>query len=367
MSEERKMILQMLKEGKISEEAALRLIEALGDNKEQVEANKFDFLGNTQKFADNLVKSVDKILKKTGEKISSIDIDYDFDLDLGDKYKYSFGKNRSKANKVEQFDVNTDDEIKVYINNSNGPIEVLKWEENYVQVKTDVDYNEKYLDEDYDFVNNSFENGILTIDSSNKKYKKQPFNASIKVFMPEVNIGDVLIKSNKGSIKASEIKANNFIIKSVNGSVTVSDLYGNKLEIKTTNGTINTNLITGEDIKLETINGKINYNQGQVKNAVIKTINGTINADLVGLNSEHMNLDTVNGSININLEDLTRPIKLEASKLSKLLSNLDVSNEFTEAVEDDKKSILTTKSYTEDAENKLLIEASTVNGRISVE
>ena len=65
MSDEKQMILEMLKEGKITVEEASNLIDALGGKKSRVNSD----------FVSRLSQSLDSVIKKTTETISNFDLD----------------------------------------------------------------------------------------------------------------------------------------------------------------------------------------------------------------------------------------------------------------------------------------------------
>lgn len=76
MSKEKLLVLQMLKEGKISEEEALKLLEAMGEDKntkKNIGENKFKFLEDD--FVSKITDSIASIGRRTQEAIQKINIE----------------------------------------------------------------------------------------------------------------------------------------------------------------------------------------------------------------------------------------------------------------------------------------------------
>lgn len=84
MSKEKLLVLQMLKEGKISEEEALKLLEAMGEDKntkKNIGENKFKFLEDD--FVSKITDSIASIGRRTQEAIQKINIEETIsDIDL---------------------------------------------------------------------------------------------------------------------------------------------------------------------------------------------------------------------------------------------------------------------------------------------
>lgn len=101
MSKEKLLVLQMLKEGKISEEEALKLLEAMGEDKntkKNIGENKFKFLEDD--FVSKITDSIASIGRRTQEAIQKINIEETIS-DIGS----TFSKFKGKTEQVFDYDL----------------------------------------------------------------------------------------------------------------------------------------------------------------------------------------------------------------------------------------------------------------------
>ena len=75
MSREREMILEMLKDGKITNDEALKLLDAIGENKSQEKQSTSSNKIFDDSFVDKVTDSISKIGTKTEEAIKKLNLD----------------------------------------------------------------------------------------------------------------------------------------------------------------------------------------------------------------------------------------------------------------------------------------------------
>ena len=130
MSEEKKLILTMLKEDKISEEEALRLLEAIGQNeKEETEKTNFSkkeesFENSVNSFVSKIITGVETAINKAGDAINNMDFDISNINISGSK----FNANTTKTYKIE----NIEEPINLFINNLQGAIQIQSHNQDFV-------------------------------------------------------------------------------------------------------------------------------------------------------------------------------------------------------------------------------------------
>ena len=134
MSEEKIMILKMLKDGKISEEEALKLLNAVGEKKGEktykpnkrneihIEADDYDVIDASDKFASKISNFVNKIVTKsleTAEKgMRDGHVYANFSFDDGDRFK-------NKKFATLKLDVDKNKKYDLIINNTNEKVVIL--------------------------------------------------------------------------------------------------------------------------------------------------------------------------------------------------------------------------------------------------
>lgn len=369
MSEERKMILKMLKDGKISEDEALKLLDAIGQNDEKVyEGNTTNsFAESTQNLANKIVSGVDKILKKTGEKLNSIDIAYDFDIDLGDSRNYSFSRFKSKTNKRKVIEVKDLESPNLLVNNTNGKIKVDTWDMDYIEVNASVTFNEKYVNESYDFVEDYVNGDNVEIRVAHHNSKKQPFNVDLDIYVPKKRYGNVDVRSTNGLVDVSFVESNVFHGENVNGKLEVKKVIANEVKLESVNGKVLAQEVETTNLDLDCVNGKIEFFDNLAKDISVNNVNGPIVGGMISEITGKLSIESVNAGIELNNLNFERPIRLETGRLAEYTTRLELSEKFANVRKENRKTEATSASYSDMAENKLEIFISTVNGRIKVQ
>lgn len=136
MSKEKLLVLQMLKEGKISEEEALKLLEAMGEDKntkKNIGENKFKFLEDD--FVSKITDSIASIGRRTQEAIQKINIEETIS-DIGS----TFSKFKGKTEQVFDYDLEKSGDVdSIEVENYNGKITIhgLEDEEEELDEKKD--------------------------------------------------------------------------------------------------------------------------------------------------------------------------------------------------------------------------------------
>lgn len=372
MTEEKKLILKMLKEGKISEDEALKLLDALGSNEDikiDGDSKSKSVIENTQHLADKLAQSVDKILKKTGEKLNKFefDYDYDFNFDFGKNKSYSFSKFRKELVKNLDININSGTLKSLTLSNFAGNFIFESWEEDYIKIKAVINYNDRYLDENYNFFTVEEDESSINIKTNYSKFKKQPFEVDFYVNTPYKNIASLEAKSVNGDISAINISPESIKFSTVNGTVNISDIDVKNLQIKSTNGSSSAKNITGESAKFSGINGNISLHDINFENTSLKLVNGDISIEYLGESSNGIESETINGKIYINIDEIDKPITINAKKSNKYTGEINISPEFN-IIKDDNVSVkASNRLFDENVENPLVIDLSTINGKIRVE
>lgn len=369
MSDERKLILRMLKEGKISEEEALKLLDAIG-NKETssqmgAEFNEQSFETKAQNFAEGIVNTLDQAFKKIGDKLGQIDIGYDFDIDLGPGRRYSFNNFKSRLTKVYTAEV-SDEISKLYVENKNGQIQIKESQDDVVSIEVDFKYDERYIDEAFDPITYEIVEGQLEILPKETKNKKEKFIADLIVSLPRnKNWKQAEIKTSNGKLSIQKLKASNMQAKSNNGKIELESVEADQVKVKTTNGGISVIGVSASELEISAINGQILLDHNLAKDIQLDSVNGALEVT-VGLDTQTLSASTVNGRVNLEVQDINRPMRAELYHASKGNSDPRLPSVFTQ-IEKVKDGVLaSTDNYEEDSQLKLDLKASTVNGRIDI-
>ncbi|GAE44874.1 DUF4097 family beta strand repeat-containing protein [Mesobacillus boroniphilus] len=258
MKEERKRILKLVEEGKMTVDEALFLIEKLEQGKTQRQANtaylttdvkfeeakkeefkKEDF--NTYKFnsmKDKVLDFVDSAFKKIK--------DFDLDLNFGQSVDIShiFQRGDAYLNHVD-------------IDMANGSVKVVPWEQKDVRIECSA---KVYRVENQDEARKKFlEDAIFTIENQKLRFSVQQkwMKVDAVIHIPKEEYENVRIRLFNGSIEGENLTVKDCRAKTANGKVLLGNLECGKLETETANGTINISRSAIKDLEAETINGAI--------------------------------------------------------------------------------------------------------------
>lgn len=341
MGDERKMILQMLQDGKITAEEAERLLKVLNEPaaEPKVEEKSKPSEATPSEFVDwkgweNRKQSYKQA--SGGLKISQYiesfiqklkDVDFDFNFGTYETVNHIFQDHPEEVNRIE-------------VDVKNGSVELSPWDEDFVQVDCEVkvykvaskdEAREKFIRETlFETVNHKL---LFACEPRDMK-------VTATIYIPKKTYDSIDLSLFNGDMNGQAIKAKNLHAKTVNGSITFPGLHVEKAEIETGNGTIS---VEGkaEDIELETLNGPIKA-VGAFRDLDAETFSGLITAKLsepgvISLKSttgnvrvsvpKHMQINgelvTAFGSLNCEVGsfEVLREKKEMAQRLLKFVSN----------------------------------------------
>lgn len=349
MTEEKQIILNMLKEGKITVEEASDLLGAIGDKK----SRDNDFTGR-------LTSTVDSILKKATEAISAIDLDQAFDIN-------NFNlKGEINSHK----DVRVDDEIdEIKVDLVNGEILVEKSTDPGIIITSDV-FSKKANLEDY--INIEIRDNVLNIEE-NDAYKNIDASAKLKIQLGEDYYDKLNIDTVNARVEIADTDFGGLNIDSVNGKIIIINTKAG-IDIDNVNGKIDIKNIDGP-LSIDNVSGAI-YLAG-IKGDMVEVDNISGNIRVDGLESGTIKANSRSGSIRMyNIKEIT-DIDLETVSGTIVVDTTDYDGEIKAFVESnainvtDKfiNKIKTDEGYdlsTSADDEKLTIKAKTGYGKVSL-
>lgn len=279
MNDEKQMILEMLKEGKITVEEANSLLESLGGKKSRPEND----------FISKFSQSMENVIKKTAETFENIS---NIDLDSIDINQYNI---RGKVNTHKEMRI--EDEINnISIEIPNGKLSIERSNDSAITVNQDIWAKKSdlidYLDIDID--------GDKLVIRTNEKYENNNASAVLNLALGKNLYESLKVDLVNGEIQIEDVDFTNVELDSVNSKVNIINLSGDihvnnvngKIDIKNTNGNLN----------VENVNGSIYLSNITGQSANAETISGNIRVD--GLDSKSFKADTNSGNIRIyNIKD----------------------------------------------------------------
>lgn len=350
MSEERLMILNMLKEGKISQEEALKLLDAIGEKSnlnDEKTKKASDMTFNDM--ASKIGSAIESAFFKMSDSLSNLDFDYRF-----------FNDYTGRVTKSIRID-NVKDKINLYIKNRNDKVQVYQWDKDYIEAIANVQYDEKQYSRDYEFLIHTVndKNHYIGIDTeqSNKGY-----SAKITINLPKNLVENIKIETTNSKIEVDNLDIDYAEFITTNGKISLTYVDANNIICKTTNSKITAENIESDTLECITTNGKIVLETINVRKVDARNTNGSINIDTINSKAREINLNSTNGGLYIDGLDFSRPVKATIS--GRLSHNL--SPNFINLNEISHETIATTAKYTEDSDDVLNIFAHTTNGKVEI-
>jgi len=378
MSEEKKLILNMLKENKITEDEALKLLDAIGQ-KERAENEKTNFAekeasfeSSLNTFVNKIVTGVETAINKAGDAINNMDFDISNINIAGSK----FNANTTKTFKIEDIEEN----INLFINNLQGAVQIQSHNQDFIECIAVINYDNKYHNETDEFLIHKVDghNHYYGIDMDKNNWN---FKSQLIINLPKDKLDSIKVRNSNSKIQANNFEIDNVIFETTNARIEYSNLTSKSINSTTTNAKIEAINVRADEITSNTTNSKISLSEIKADKLEAYTTNGKIN--LTKLNVVDIDAQNTNGSLYVsNIYDDTKTLNLSSTnggiyieglnfdrsiKASLSAKNSDViSPKFSKILRDKHTTEAFTENYDENAENSLNITAVTSNGKISI-
>ncbi|UTR15995.1 DUF4097 domain-containing protein [Salipaludibacillus sp. LMS25] len=389
MHEERKMILKMIEDGKISAEEGLQLLNALKENDKgdpTPEQPKSAKQAKGPHSETNAMDSETDPRKKQTDYYMTKDVKWD-----KDGYRRSQEKSSSFATKFSEFideavqkikevdlDFNFGSAVDVHhifqhrdasvkdvnIHIENGNITFCPWEEKDIRVECRV---KVYKVRDTEEARRQFLNDV-TFHYNDEKLKLESRKKTMKVntiiYVPKKELEKITLYAFNGKIAGENVTVRSIDSRTVNGKITFNELTAESVQVETVNGAISIDHLNAKQCDVKTMNGTVTINtvKGDLE---AETLNGTIHYTLLNKSDARAYIKTTTGSVNVNLP---KDIKVEGELKSSVggikcdlpaMSVIDEKKEFASK----KMSFLSNKQ----AESRFFIEAEVATGTISIQ
>lgn len=274
MNDEKQIILEMLKDGKITVEEANSLLEAIGSKKAR----------NDNDFISKFTQSMESVIKKTTETFENLG---NIDLDNIDINQFTI-RGQSNTHK----ETRIDDEIKnINIELASGKIYIERAIDNSITLSQDIWSKKNNLN---DFLDVEIVDDTLNI-SINDAYTSIDATPVINLSLGKNIYENLDINLTNGTIEIEDVDFTNAVVDSINARITVINSCGN-LDIDNVNGKIDLKNTNG-NLVIDNVNGSVYLNNISGDSASVDAVSGNIRVD--GLSSKKFKADTSSGNIRI--------------------------------------------------------------------
>lgn len=316
MSQDRKRILEMVQEGKLSAQEAIILLDAL-EGKAPAPDLKSGAAEESQAEFD--FSTTDSSAKQTAGKDST---------DGGKKEEDNFYKQIENAGerifdfvntalrKVKEMDFQFNQSVeiphvfqqsgegieRIDIDIANGPVRVIPWDQEEVRIECQA---KVYRIEDREEGRSYFlDNTIFSQDNSMLCFatKSKWMRVESIVYVPKKRYKKIAIRIFTGELTSERLECDYLLVKTTNGKVDLENVSGEKLEIETVNGQIKVKESQADEVEAETINGAIDV-LASCKKAELKSFNGNITCSLKDTETKIFEAKAVTGNIHLYVPD----------------------------------------------------------------
>jgi len=363
MADEKRRILQLLEEGKLTIDEALSLIEKAeqadlaknlkGDDdsiddsvfqekkKEPYQQSAFKFQSAKEKlfdFVDNAVK-----------KVKEVDLD-NLNITRHEEISHIFQF-------TEVFPKNIDVDI------PNGEVEVIPWDQNEIRIECKakiyrVDSNEQAKEVFLKEVKVKAKEDVLEVKVNHKWMKLQT-----KLYIPKNTYHIAKVRLFTGSIKTYDLSADQIYAKTANGKITINAGQSEKLEADAANGGIVIENSVIEKLDGETLNGAIKA-EGFFKKVDLQSFNGNILCIDHSEEIEVIELKGTTGSIEVHIPEelaVTGNLKTNFGGFNVELEGIQIIEEKNDVLQ----KVMEFQSI-QSLDKRTKIEANTKTGSIKV-
>lgn len=324
MSEERKRILELVQDGKLSAQEAIILLEALEKDAQMKEKIDSKEMKNDEANATSQSTHEDTTSQSTHEDTTSQNSSQSTENTKEDTF-YSQLENAGERifdfvnnalHKIKNVDLQftqsvdiphtfqqEDSEIeKIDIDVANGPVRIIAWDQPEVRVECQA---KVYRSDDREearkyFLDNtifSIENGLFCFATQSKWMRVETV-----IYIPEKDYKRAGIRIFNGGLTGEKIHTEFLTVKTTNGKVDLEKMEGKKFEVDTVNGQIKLTGSKVEELEAETVNGTVEVS-GDFKVAELQSFNGNITASLQEQGAKRIEAKVVTGNINIYLPE----------------------------------------------------------------
>ncbi|MFY4774975.1 DUF4097 family beta strand repeat-containing protein [Metabacillus sp. RGM 3146] len=329
MKEERKRILKLVKEGKLTVEEALSLIETLEDEKgekmKKVNLSKEDhfqehFYEEAKPKQSSVGAKLTEWIDTAVKKVKELDIDVAFGSYLDVHHVYQFS-----ALQLNELDIDI----------PYGSVNVKPWNESDVRVECDAKvYRVNSMEEARKvFLSNAecYPEGNRLVMRTEKKGMK----INLTFHVPQKVYEKAKFKLFSGTIRGENLSLKDLKAKTANGVISFTGLFGEKADFETANGQIKLAHHHMKRVEAETINGMIDVS-GESERLDLQSFSGNILVHELSPASTAIFAKTATGSIELQLPPqvaVSGEIKTNLGALHPHLNQMEIVSEKNETIQ----------------------------------
>jgi DUF4097 and DUF4098 domain-containing protein YvlB len=329
MMEERKRILKMVEEGKLTVDEALTLLDGIQKAEDQKVSSevstafKFEESKKEEAFQAKFHSTKEKVFEFVDSALKKIkDLDFDF----------NFGQSVEISHIFQQSDVYIKD---MDIDVANGSIKLASWDQKDVRIECKAKVYR--VDNQEQARQNFLKDIIFAIEGEKLRFITQQkwMKVEAVIYVPQTQYDRIRVRMFNGPISGEELNVNDIRVKTANGKINLDRLNGKRAEAETANGQIKIKSSVFDDLEVETINGAIKLD-GDFRKIETQTFNGNITFNLSGERGELIIAKGTTGSIDLFVPEgvpVNGELKTNLGGFNVMLEGVQILEEKTEMIQ----------------------------------
>ena len=360
MQDEKKRILKLVEEGKITASEALSLLELLEAEAKQNSEKEKEIVNDLSTVV--ILDEEEKKEQDTKKKVSSAkDMIFDFVDNVMTKVK-EMDLNFSKSTNVSHIFQHTYEPVKeIDIEVANGNIESAVWDQEDVKVECEA---KVYRTDDAAEARKTLLEEVTFSIKDEKLFfviGQKWMRVNSKLYLPKIHFDKMKVRLFNGTIQGDSLNIDQLKIKTANGKITLNDLTSLKADLETANGNIELNNIDTVKVECDTINGAIKSN-GTFQEADFETFNGLISVENCGASVKLLKAKSASGAIKIVV-----PQNVHVSGEAKsYLGSLEVDLQGMKIVEEKNEVVQKMIKFTNELDSQTSIYAESKTASVSI-
>jgi DUF4097 and DUF4098 domain-containing protein YvlB len=298
MKEEKKRILKMVEEGKLTVDEAVTLLDELEKAQQTMEqkqeqivhelstAVNFEESKKEDPFQPKYQSTKEKIFDFVDSALKKIK-DFDFDL--------NFGQSVEISHIFHQGDVDLKD---MDIDVANGSVKIAAWDQPDLRIECQA---KVFRVENSDQARENFlRDVIFSVENQKLRFMTQQKWMKVEsiIYVPKSQYERVRIRMFNGPVTGEELHVEDLRVKTANGKINLDRVNGKKAEVETANGKIKIISSLFDELEAETINGGIKLD-GDFKKVETQSFNGNISYKITGNRIEVIQIKATTGGIDL--------------------------------------------------------------------
>ncbi|WP_194841520.1 DUF4097 family beta strand repeat-containing protein [Sporosarcina obsidiansis] len=325
MQNERRRILTLLEEGKITADEALKLLEALGKQSDssvqdektstvqhpytEKERPAFEDQPKKEKSvestdphhttdessADDFFEDIRKEFMSVGDRFMQF-MDtavqrvktFDFEAPFGKSVAFTHSEKKS-----------VDDVEELILHIDHGKVEVHSTDEKEITAKFSV----KYFNQDSESeARSQFLDKLLFVKDGNKLRigsDMKMVQVNVDLYVPNYQPYHKLsVRLVNGGCSVENVDFNELRVKTANGKIECAHIKFDEAELETANGMVRLLKVRGNKLEAETLNGRV-YVDGELLDIDAKSLNGNVSLTTTSANAKRLDAKSISGAVEL--------------------------------------------------------------------